>query len=380
MRIDNHSISFSSSHRSSQSYFRQEKLEYWTGENPHRQEESSNGEEANTYASPLIKPDRVVTETELLNPSNLEKEQGEKLSQDELELKILIESVNVFMDETNISFRDPDSEKIKQAYESGQKEIKEIKQKAESEDQASPQNQQANFGLRYDSYERYEEKESLEFEAKGEVRTANGKSIDFSVSMNMNRQFTLENEEHIRAGNAQPIDPLVINYSGEAAELSDQNFDFDLDLDGTLESLPVPDRGSGFLALDKNGNGKIDDGSELFGPSTGNGFDELASYDRDGNRFIDEGDSIYEKLYVFSPGQGKDNLQSLEDIGAGAIFLGSSDTSFSFKKQLNLQGQLKRSGVYLKENGQAGLVQEIDLAPQNANFQDGTNNKISVSA
>ena len=51
--------------------------------------------------------------------------------------------------------------------------------------------------------------------------------------------------------------------------------------------------GSGFLALDKNGNGKIDDGSELFGTKSGDGFADLAEYDSDGNGWIDEKGRVY---------------------------------------------------------------------------------------
>ena len=41
--------------------------------------------------------------------------------------------------------------------------------------------------------------------------------------------------------------------------------------------------GSGYLALDKNGDGTINDGSELFGTRNGDGFADLAQYDEDGN-------------------------------------------------------------------------------------------------
>ena len=67
-------------------------------------------------------------------------------------------------------------------------------------------------------------------------------------------------------------------------ELSDQTFYFDLDADGKEEEISVLN-GSGYLALDKNGDGVINDGSELFGTKNGDGFADLARYDEDG-RFI----------------------------------------------------------------------------------------------
>mgnify|MGYP000465316364 CR=1 FL=1 len=51
--------------------------------------------------------------------------------------------------------------------------------------------------------------------------------------------------------------------------------------------------GSGYLALNKNGDGVINDGSELFGTASGDGFYDLSMYDEDGNGWIDENDHAY---------------------------------------------------------------------------------------
>ena len=82
-------------------------------------------------------------------------------------------------------------------------------------------------------------------------------------------------------------DPLVINLDGNIAELSDQTFLFDLDGDGEMDEISELSAKSGFLALDKNGDGTINDGTELFGTRSGNGFQDLSAYDTDHNGFID---------------------------------------------------------------------------------------------
>jgi hypothetical protein len=45
-------------------------------------------------------------------------------------------------------------------------------------------------------------------------------------------------------------------------------------------------------------DGRVNDGRELFGPITGDGFAELAAYDDDGNNWIDENDGIYDNLSI----------------------------------------------------------------------------------
>jgi hypothetical protein len=67
-------------------------------------------------------------------------------------------------------------------------------------------------------------------------------------------------------------DPLVINFEGTAAELTERTYEFDLDSDGEADQIHFIGPNSGFLALDRDGSGTIDNGSELFGTSTGNGF------------------------------------------------------------------------------------------------------------
>lgn len=233
-----------------------------------------------------------------------------------------------------------------------------------SGDQAQgPPARQQGFGFAYDSYESYEESESTSFAAGGVVKTKDGREINFQLALNMNREFRQEESLSIRGGQAQ-IDPLVINFDGDTVELTDSKFEFDLDADGEDESISFLQSNSGFLAFDRNGDGQINDGSELFGPSTGNGFSELATYDQDGNRFIDEGDAIYDKLSVYNKNaDGEDQLTSLRDAGVGAIYLESVSTEFSLNDENNEQdGQLRSSGIYLEEDGGVGTVQQVDLS------------------
>lgn len=121
--------------------------------------------------------------------------------------------------------------------------------------------------------------------------------------------------------------------------------------------------GSGFLVLDLNGNGAVDDGAEMFGPVSGDGFAELASYDLDGSNWIDEGDPVFSELRVWVRNPGEDSLLSLADTGVGAIHLGRTATPFSLTDSGNqLLGAVRTTGLYLREDGTAGAVQQLDLS------------------
>ncbi|NLD47470.1 MAG: hypothetical protein GX660_09755, partial [Clostridiaceae bacterium] len=139
---------------------------------------------------------------------------------------------------------------------------------------------------------------------------------------------------------------------------------FDLDFDGKTEQISFVSKESGFLALDLNNDGVINDGRELFGPQTGDGFSELAKYDLDENNWIDENDAVFSKLKIWvKDDSGKDMLFTLAEKGIGALYLGNVNTPFSLKDASNnLNGVIRKSGVFLKENGTAGTIQHIDLA------------------
>lgn len=226
-----------------------------------------------------------------------------------------------------------------------------------------PQRERQGWGLEYSLRESYTEREKMVFEAEGTIKTRDGKDITFSARLAMSREFTRENNIELRAGDAKKIDPLVINFDGAATQLTTEKFDFDLDADGRKESISFVRPGSGFLALDRDGDGSINSGSELFGPLTGNGFAELARYDEDDNNWIDESDPMYGRLRVWSRDpQGGDKLFSLADKDIGALGLGSIDTLFTMKSGENkAQGEVKKAGVYLNENGSAGTMLQVDL-------------------
>lgn len=208
----------------------------------------------------------------------------------------------------------------------------------------------------------YREESSYKMSTHGKVITADGREIEFSLNAKMSSHFEFYEKINVDI-TGKVVDPLVIQYEGNLPGLSAAKYEFDIDNDGQSDQISYLSKGSGFLALDKNGDGTINNGRELFGTITGNGFAELAYYDEDNNGWIDENDSVFDKLRIWMKHEdGTDQLIALGEKGIGAIFLGSVKTPYELKTSVNQRnGIVQQSGIYLKENGQAGHIQHIDL-------------------
>lgn len=240
-------------------------------------------------------------------------------------------------------------------------ELAEREEAVQGQGQIQQTQPQQGSGLIYESSERYSESEKMVFSTSGAVKTQDGRTMEFSLSFSMERSFYTEKFFQLRLGDALK-DPLVLNLDNLPVNFSRKKIKIDLDLDGVLDEIRVPSSNLGFLALDLNENGKIDDGRELFGPTTGNGFRELSRYDADGNRWIDESDFVFAKLKVWIiDEEGKEKLLSLKDMGVGAIYLNFVPTKFSIYDGQEMLGKMASSSIYLTEDGQARMIHQINL-------------------
>ncbi|MGG7073727.1 hypothetical protein U5B43_05645 [Campylobacter sp. 9BO] len=218
------------------------------------------------------------------------------------------------------------------------------------------------------------EHEALSFSTQGIVK-ADGKEIKLDLNFNLSRSFT----QVVRMSHEVTFfDPLVISFDGKMPTISDSSFSFDIDADGEVDQISRLGAGSGFLALDKNGNAKIDDGSELFGTKSGDGFADLAKYDDDKNGWIDENDQIFKKLRIWQNFNDGQRLVGLGEVGIGAIFLGSAKGEFSFNTLETNESlaKLKSSGFFLYENGKSGFIAQIDMAKRTIISEQNTSIKL----
>lgn len=161
----------------------------------------------------------------------------------------------------------------------------------------------------------------------------------------------------------QQVDPLVLDLAGNGFSTSglSRPVRFDLDADGRIDSISAPTGDDALLALDRNGNGRIDDGRELFGDQHGaaNGFAELARFDDNGDGRIDAADAVFDKLRLLRfDAQGRQQLQTLGEAGVSAIDLRARDVSIA----LGAYDQVAQLGRFEFTDGRSGRAADLLLA------------------
>lgn len=138
---------------------------------------------------------------------------------------------------------------------------------------------------------------------------------------------------------------------------------FDIDGDGGLETLTWtdPDHDEAFLALDRNGNGRIDDGTELFGnvtpqpPSPApNGFRALAEYDLDGDGEISPLDPVYSSLLLWQD-RNHDGLSQAWEMQPLASRVQTLSLDYATSGRRDRHGNLLRWTGRAEIDGRQGL-------------------------
>ncbi|WP_449240904.1 hypothetical protein [Desulfoscipio gibsoniae] len=370
MKIQSAAISMSSQHSYNERHVQEESLRIWIG----NQRPNSGGQialsgqlleietdvlEISDEAKARLLKERQMLKEQLVSQSNIQRSSGEnivyELSEEDKQKIRIMQSILQALTGKKIKFVAPEIIRLSSANTAANYNLPGLT--------TVTARQSVGWGLEYNYHEAHFEQEQTTFQSTGTIKTADGKEISFSLQINMRRTFASQRDISIIAGNAAAVDPLVINFDGTAPSLTNNKISFDLDNDGQTDQISFLCPGSGFLALDENGDGIINNGGELFGPQSGDGFADLARYDSDGNQWIDENDPIYERLRIWTKDDnGNDVLFALGEKGIGAIYLGNISTPFTLKDSANgLQGQVQRTGIFIKEDGSAGTVQHVDL-------------------
>ncbi|MBI5901538.1 MAG: hypothetical protein HZB40_20250, partial [Rhodocyclales bacterium] len=167
-------------------------------------------------------------------------------------------------------------------------------------------------------------------------------------------------------------DPLVLDLNGNGIATTDVSHFrvfFDHDANQLSEATGWIDTGDAFLAWDRNANGLIDNGSELFGDQTllrsgakaASGLQALAEWDSNRDGKIDANDARLADLRVWQDANQDgvsqaDELKTLGEAGIAAINLASTATSAAPDATGNT---LTRRGSFVRSDGSTGLAAEI---------------------
>ncbi|MFK5892491.1 MAG: hypothetical protein QM504_04635 [Pseudomonadota bacterium] len=164
------------------------------------------------------------------------------------------------------------------------------------------------------------------------------------------------------AGEVKRTDPLAFDLNGNGIETTGikQGIQFDIDADGETEQTSFISGGDAFLAYDKNGNGIIDNGSELFGDQNGaaNGFEELKKYDENHDGIIDKNDAIYSQLTLLSVDQNNQlKTSSLTEHNIESINLNYNNQH----QAINYYDSVEQTSSFKRSDGTSGYAADIML-------------------
>ncbi len=209
-------------------------------------------------------------------------------------------------------------------------------------------------------YSFYAETESTLLSAQGLVETADGQQIEVDLSLQLRRSFVSDSSVNVHAAKQRLADPVVVSFNGNAADLSERSFAFDLDADGFEEQIALTGSSSAVLSLDRDSYSKDAHGGDLFGSITGAGFS--AQQDDDDGSF-NAAAAVYDRLRLWTVDDNGDRaLMALGDKDIGALYLGHVDTSFQVRSdEASPVGQGGPSGYLVPDDGGAGTARHVDL-------------------
>jgi serine-aspartate repeat-containing protein C/D/E len=140
--------------------------------------------------------------------------------------------------------------------------------------------------------------------------------------------------------------PLAIDLNGDGVKSIsiDRGVKFDILNNGSKQSVGWISPKDGLLAFDNNGNGKIDNGGELFGGNVGDGFAKLASFDTNKDGIVDRSDRNFSGLKIWQDSNNNGvtdagELKALSAFGIKSLNVAHTTNNFQADLQGNILGE-----------------------------------------
>lgn len=173
-------------------------------------------------------------------------------------------------------------------------------------------------------------------------------------------------------------DPLALDLNGDGkigiSPASNGGAYFDHNGDGVSHKSSWINKEDGILAYDRNGNGNIDNGGELFGNFTQikdkesnqrlakDGYEALKEFDSNNDGLIDKNDDKFKDLKIWQDANSngisdEGELKSLDGLGIASLSLNHNEVN----EDLGGGNTLTLKGSYTKTNGQTMLMGDINF-------------------
>lgn len=186
----------------------------------------------------------------------------------------------------------------------------------------------------------------------------------------------------IRGGEArgeeetEVADPLVLDLGGDGVQTTGvaSGVGFDITGDGRSKRVSFVSGNDALLALDRNDNGIVDDGRELFGDQNGaaNGFLELSRYDDNQDGQIDARDAIYDRLKVFQDLNGDGVSQVGELRGLKAVGIATISVRFEgVNEEVGGGDRIAQRSFFIRSDGSKGRAVDLLLRYRNRGDREG---------